>query len=76
MYAVYLQQYVTVGQLSSLTSLFRRLLLLCWFRGVIIITTISESHCIIAPILCQCFAQSLVFFLLNKNENFINRNGN
>lgn len=69
---------VPVGQVAGsfpLTSLFRRLLL---FRGlwwVIIVTAVSEPYGTVVPILCQSFTQSFVFFLLNKNESFINKNG-
>lgn len=58
------------------TSLFRRLLFLCWFGRVIVITAVSESHRIIAPVLRQRFTQPLVFFLLKKNKNYVNKNRN
>ena len=61
---------------SPLTSLFGRFLFLRGFGWVIVITAVRESHCIIAPVLRQGFTQSLVFFLLNKNENYVNRSRN
>lgn len=64
------------GQPPHLTSLFGRFLFLRGLGWVIVITAVRESHCIIAPVLCQCFTQPLVFFLLNKNENYVNRSRN
>ena len=58
-----------------LTSLLRRLLL---FRGlwrVIIVAAVSEPYGTVVSILRQRFTQSFVFFLLNKNETLINKNG-
>lgn len=59
-----------------LTSLPRRLLLLRRLRRVVIVAAVSEPHGAVAPVLRERFAQPLVFFLLNKNENFINKNRN
>lgn len=59
-----------------LTSLSRRLLLLRRLGRVVIVTAVREAHRAVVSILRQRFAQPLVFFLLNKNENFINKNGN
>lgn len=64
------------GQASlPLTSLFRRFLLFRGLRWVIIVTAVGEAYGTVVPILSQRFAQSFVFFLLNKNETFINKNG-